>query len=214
MSLKEYLSNIKTPISVILSAVFATFVYSVGELFLDSKEYESLIWLVDTTIYSFLVICLMDIIINYFNNKRTLVDVSFYNPSQRNNTLFFDEKNKIHTLKVYINVSGNSFDTNNILRIYEPEGLTLQLNKKPKYINIYDGSHYEIDLSVLMGINKEGLIIKKKNMEIKRSLEFEVSLDDEDNNEYEDNISVDREPKNLSDCLLFSLRQTSIKIKR
>lgn len=215
MNPKEFLINLITPASIILSALFATFIYSIGDLLLDSKQHEGLIWLIDTTIYSYIISCLLHLSAHFLNKRRTIVDISFYNPSQRNNTLFFDENHKVHTLKIYINVSGNSHYTNNSLRIYEPEGLTLQLSKQPSYINTYDGSYYEIDLSILMGITKDEKIIKKKNMEIKRSFDFQVTLDDDEGkSEYEDKIVVERQAKKILDCILLSFGQESIKIKR
>lgn len=210
---KPFISNIKTPISVLISAIFATFIFSIGKLFFDPIKYESLVWLFDTTVYSFLVSTLIDWILFIINKQRTIVKISFYNPTQRSNYLTFESEEQYKKVKVYINVFGRSHITSDVLRIYEPEGITLQLNNRPEYINVYDGSYYEINLSKLMGVEKEGKHIKKVNMQIKRTLEFQIALDDHES-EYKDKLYVHRETPQYSHRFFISLKQSVMYIER
>lgn len=200
-----FLKNLKTPLSVLISATFATFVFSIGKLFFDPIQYESLIWLFDTTIYSFLVSALIDGMVHAINNKRTIVNIEFYNPAQKSNNLVFLPGDRKKDIMVYINVTGKAHKTADILRIYEPEGMTLQLINRPKYIDIHDGSYYEINLQNLMRT-------QKKNMKIKRALEFQVALDDE--GEYGDRLYVQREKPKSCHRFLISLTQIHMHVDR
>jgi|SRR5699024_9896795 len=200
-----FLKNLKTPLSVLISATFATFVFSIGKLFFDPIKYESLIWLFDTTIYSFLVSALIDGIVHAINNKRTIVNIEFYNPTQKSNNLVFLPGDRKKDIMVYINVTGKAHKTADILRIYEPEGMTLQLINRPKYIDIQDGSYYEINLQNLMRT-------QKRNMKIKRALEFQVVLDDE--GEYGDRLYVHREKPKSFRRFLISLKQIHMQVDR
>lgn len=200
-----FLKNLKTPLSVLISATFATFVFSIGKLFFDPIKYESLIWLFDTTIYSFLVSALIDGIVHAINNKRTIVNIEFYNPTQKSNNLVFLPGDRKKDIMVYINVTGKAHKTADILRIYEPEGMTLQLINRPKYIDIQDGSYYEINLQNLMRT-------QKRNMKIKRALEFQVVLDDE--GEYGDRLYVHREKPKSFRRFLISLKQIHMHVDR
>jgi hypothetical protein len=208
-----FIRNLKTPVSVLLSALFATFIFSVGEMFFDKAKYENLIWLFDTTIYSFIISSLIDGALYLVDKQRTLVEVIFYNISEKNNRLVFRESEKYKNIKVYININGKSHSISDSFRIYEPEGVTLQLKNQPDYIDVADGSYYEINLTKLMGIEKNGKYINKKDMQIKRTLEFQVALDDPES-EYRDKLYIHRDKSKFSNCLLVSLKQTLLIIER
>lgn len=210
---KSFFNNLKTPISVIISALFATFVFSVGNILLDHSQYENLIWIIDTTFYSFIVSAFLDWLIFMINKKRTIVEISFYNPIQKSNNLNFEKSDQYHNIKVYITVYGKSHNFYDVLRIYEPEGITLQLSNQPEYINVEDGSYYEINLTKLIGVEKEGRYLKKENMTIKRSLEFQVALDDYED-EYEDKLYVHRDILHPTNRWTLSLKQNQMKIEQ
>lgn len=208
-----FIRNLKTPLSVLLSALFATFIFSVGEMFFDKTKYENLIWLFDTTIYSFIISSLIDGALYLVDKQRTIVGVNFYNISEKNNRLVFRDSEKYKNIMVYININGKSHSIADSFRIYEPEGVTLQLKNQPDYIDVADGSYYEINLTKLMGIEKNGKYINKKDMQIKRTLEFQVALDDPES-EYRDKLYIHRDKSKFSNCLLVSLKQTLLIIER
>ncbi|MFY9901928.1 MAG: hypothetical protein WAK52_04910 [Trichococcus sp.] len=205
----NFLKNIKTPITVISSALIATFIYSIASIFLDPKDFEKIVWLIDTTIYSYILGFLWDGFEYLINQKRTLVEFSFSNPKQNNNVLVLNDSKDFKNIKLDISIKGSSHLTNDILRIYEPEGMTLQLINKPDYIETTDESYYEINLSNLIGV-KRG--VKKSDLDIKRSIEFQITLDDYES-EYKDEIYVHRKKVTFLKSLLLSVKQNKMRIE-
>lgn len=210
----NFLKNIKNPITVILSALIATFIYSITSTFLDPKDFEKIVWLIDTTIYSYIFGVLWDGLAYLINQKRTLVEFSFFNPKQNNSVLVLKDSTDFKNIKLDISIKGSSHLTNDILRIYEPEGITLQLINKPDYIETAeDESYYEINLSNLIGLMKGSEYIKKSGLDIKRSIEFQITLDDYES-EYKDKIYVHRKKGTFLKSLLLSIKQNKMRIEK
>ncbi|EOT30277.1 hypothetical protein CU024_2785 [Enterococcus faecium] len=207
----KIINNIKSPLVVIISAIFATFIFSFGKLFLNDNSYHQVIWVIDTSIYSYLFGLIFDFIAEYINKFRTIVEFSFYNAKQESNTLILKNDQEYKTVSLQINIRGCGYNLKNDFRIYEPNGMTLQIANSPNFISTSNGSYYELDLLKLIGLGTEKKV--KPDLNIERSVEFQVTLDSYDSS-YKDNLKIDIKRKNFfRSILLLSVKQKKMTIK-
>lgn len=210
----NWLDRLKNITVVILSALAATFLFSVSSIFFSLDKYEKIIWLIDTSLYSFFISLIWDLIVIQVNRKRMRVDFSFSNERQENNALILKKDTDYKTIKLSITIKGYFYTTKSKFKLIEPEGLTIQINNRYSFINFLEKeSVYEIDINKLISDKLPKSKKKKDYSDIKRGVEFQVILDNYED-DYEDSIYVHHEQISWKDKIKMIVKQKKIIIKK